>query len=135
MKIFLPISRLNFSQIAYRKAREKSSFPLIILINFFQVLPQEPDEAAMALKLTLPQLGGGLKTSRGIFQPRTLNSPPNKLCAHPNSNQQHILVKASDRRMQGDTPGPLPTPHLHISLAQKHRAELLLMVKSPFLRT
>lgn len=75
MKIFLPMPRLNFSQIAYRKAREKSSFPLIILINFFQVLPQEPDEAAMALKLTLPQLGGGLKTSRDIFQPRTLNSP------------------------------------------------------------
>lgn len=93
MKIFLPISRLNFSQIAYRKAREKSSFPLIILINFFQVLPQEPDEAAMALKLTLPQLGGGLKTSRGIFPPKTLNSPQTSCAPTPTAISSTSLSK------------------------------------------
>lgn len=108
MKIFLPISRLNFSQIAYRKAREKSSFPLIILINFFQVLPQEPDEAAMALKLTLPQLGGGLKTSRGILPPKTLNSPQTSCVPTPTAISSTSLSKHLIEGCRGTHQAPCP---------------------------
>lgn len=49
---------------------------------------QDPDEVVMASKLTLPWLGGGPKTSRGVLQPHQ----PSVNCHQP-----QVLIKASDK--------------------------------------